>query len=212
MPRDYKNINKGSKKKNSVAIYSRFLSFSTGLTIGLFIAFLVYLHEHQPNYQFPFKTPFSQIADKQIDIHKQQEDNNSALLEPKFEFFEILPNREVNISEWIAEEQEKAELDPDDSNIYVFQVGSFKEYKAADQTRAKLALIGINAVILNRVKIGKNCIIGANALITENKDIPDNSFVLGSPAKIIKEVTPEQVQGLQASAATYVERAKMYLS
>jgi len=164
MPRDYKNINKGSKKKNSVAIYSRFLSFSTGLTIGLFIAFLVYLHEHQPNYQFPFKTPFSQIADKQIDIHKQQEDNNSALLEPKFEFFEILPNREVNISEWIAEEQEKAELDPDDSNIYVFQVGSFKEYKAADQTRAKLALIGINAeiqrVVINgqdsrhRVRIG----------------------------------------------------------
>ena len=51
------------------------------------------------------------------------------------------------------------------------------------------SLIGIGAVILNKVKIGKNCIIGAKALITENKEIPDNSLVMGSPGKVIREVT-----------------------
>jgi carbonic anhydrase/acetyltransferase-like protein (isoleucine patch superfamily) len=50
-------------------------------------------------------------------------------------------------------------------------------------------LIGINAVVLNHAKIGKNCIIGANALITERQEIPDNSLVVGSPAKVVKMVS-----------------------
>ena len=54
------------------------------------------------------------------------------------------------------------------------------------------SLIGIGAVILNNAKIGKNCIIGAKALITENKVIPDNSFVVGSPGKVVREVTEEE--------------------
>ncbi len=54
------------------------------------------------------------------------------------------------------------------------------------------SLIGIGAVILNKAKIGKNCIIGAKALITESKEIPDNSLVVGSPGKIIREVTEEK--------------------
>ncbi len=54
------------------------------------------------------------------------------------------------------------------------------------------SLIGIGAVILNKANIGKNCIIGAKALITENKVIPDNSLVVGSPGKVIREVTEEE--------------------
>ena len=54
------------------------------------------------------------------------------------------------------------------------------------------SLIGIGAVILNNAKIGKNCIIGAKALITENKVIPDNSLVVGSPGKVVREVTEEE--------------------
>ena len=54
------------------------------------------------------------------------------------------------------------------------------------------SLIGIGAVILNNAKIGKNCIIGAKALITENKVIPDNSLVIGSPGKVVREVTEEE--------------------
>ena len=54
------------------------------------------------------------------------------------------------------------------------------------------SLIGIGAVILNKANIGKNCIIGAKALITENKVIPDNSLVVGSPGKVIREVSEEE--------------------
>ena len=53
------------------------------------------------------------------------------------------------------------------------------------------SLIGIGAVILNNAKIGKNCIV-AKALITENKEIPDNSLVIGSPGKIVRQVTEEE--------------------
>lgn len=54
------------------------------------------------------------------------------------------------------------------------------------------SLIGINAVILNGAKIGKNCIIGANSLIGEGKEIPDGSLVMGSPGKVVRELTEPQ--------------------
>lgn len=72
------------------------------------------------------------------------------------------------------------------------------------------SLIGINAVILNRAKIGKNCIIGANSLVPEGMEIPDNSLVFGSPAKIIKPVSDGQRMMLQMSAMHYVENGKRY--
>jgi carbonic anhydrase/acetyltransferase-like protein (isoleucine patch superfamily) len=66
-------------------------------------------------------------------------------------------------------------------------------------------LIGMGSTILNRVKIGKNCIIGANALIAEGKEIPDNSLVMGAPGKVIKDVSPQQIQMIKMSALHYVE-------
>lgn len=72
------------------------------------------------------------------------------------------------------------------------------------------SLIGIGAVIMNRVKIGKNCIIGAKALIPEGKEIPDNSLVMGAPGKIIREVSAEQEQFLLASSEHYVNNWKRY--
>ena len=71
-------------------------------------------------------------------------------------------------------------------------------------------LIGINAVVLNHAKIGKNCIIGANALITERQEIPDNSLVVGSPAKVVKSISDAQAQMLQMSALHYVQNFKRY--
>ena len=53
------------------------------------------------------------------------------------------------------------------------------------------SLIGMGAIILNGVQIGNNCIIGAGSLITKNTIIPDNSLVLGSPGKIVRQVTEE---------------------
>ena len=72
------------------------------------------------------------------------------------------------------------------------------------------SLIGINAVILNGAIIGKNCIIGANTLIAEGKEIPDNSLVVGSPGKVIKQLTEQQVAQLKLNAVHYVENAKRY--
>jgi carbonic anhydrase/acetyltransferase-like protein (isoleucine patch superfamily) len=72
------------------------------------------------------------------------------------------------------------------------------------------SLIGINSVILNGAKIGKNCLIGANSLVTEGKEIPDGSLVMGSPAKVIKQLTPLQQEGLRRSAETYVQNFKRF--
>ena len=72
------------------------------------------------------------------------------------------------------------------------------------------SLIGINAVVLNGAKIGKGCLIGANSLIPEGKEIPDGSLVMGSPGKVVKQLGPEQIKGLEMSAMHYVENFKRY--
>ena len=72
------------------------------------------------------------------------------------------------------------------------------------------SLIGISAVILNGAKIGKNCIIGANALVTEQKVIPDNSLVIGSPGKIVRQVTEKEVKLISENAVHYQENWKKY--
>ena len=77
-------------------------------------------------------------------------------------------------------------------------------------TIADETLIGIGSTILNRAKIGKNCIIGAHSLIPEGKEIPDNSLVMGSPGKVVKELKPEQVQLIKGSAQVYVENWKRF--
>ena len=73
-------------------------------------------------------------------------------------------------------------------------------------------LIGMRATILNRAKIGKFCIIGACALVTEGMEIPDYSMALGIPAKIVKQITSEYAQMLEMSAAHYVEMAHRHQS
>lgn len=71
-------------------------------------------------------------------------------------------------------------------------------------------LIGIGATVLNNAKIGKNCIIGAHALITEGKDIPDNSMVVGAPGKVIRTLSEPQIAMLKMSAAIYVKNAARF--
>jgi carbonic anhydrase/acetyltransferase-like protein (isoleucine patch superfamily) len=71
-------------------------------------------------------------------------------------------------------------------------------------------LIGIGATVLNGAKIGKNCIIGAHALITEGKIIPDGSMVVGSPGKIVKELSQAHIAMLQGGAEVYVQNSKRF--
>jgi carbonic anhydrase/acetyltransferase-like protein (isoleucine patch superfamily) len=71
-------------------------------------------------------------------------------------------------------------------------------------------LIGIKAVVLNGAKIGKNSVVGAGSLVTEGKEFPDGSMIMGSPARVVRELTPEQIAGFGHAAAHYVENAKRY--
>jgi carbonic anhydrase/acetyltransferase-like protein (isoleucine patch superfamily) len=74
------------------------------------------------------------------------------------------------------------------------------------------SLIGIGAIVLNGAKIGRGCIVGAGALVTEGKEFPDGSMIIGSPAKAVRELTPEQKQGLRWSAEHYIENAARFRS
>ena len=74
------------------------------------------------------------------------------------------------------------------------------------------SLIGIGAIVLNGAKIGRGCIVGAGALVTEGKEFPDGSMVIGSPAKAVRQLTPEQQQGLLNSAQHYIANAARFRS
>lgn len=71
-------------------------------------------------------------------------------------------------------------------------------------------LVGMNATIMNGAVVGRNCIIGAGTLITEHKNIPDGSLVVGAPGKIIRTLTPAQIEKISESARHYIDRAKQY--
>jgi carbonic anhydrase/acetyltransferase-like protein (isoleucine patch superfamily) len=72
------------------------------------------------------------------------------------------------------------------------------------------SLIAIQAVLLNRCVIGKNCLIGAGALIPEGKVIPDGSLVMGSPGKVVRMLTDEEIAGMHANTARYVANLARY--
>ena len=72
------------------------------------------------------------------------------------------------------------------------------------------SLIGIGAIVLNGAKIGRNCLVGAGALVTEGKEFPDGSLIVGSPAKAVRVLTPEQIEGLRQSAQHYIDNARRF--
>jgi carbonic anhydrase/acetyltransferase-like protein (isoleucine patch superfamily) len=66
------------------------------------------------------------------------------------------------------------------------------------------SLVGIGSVVMNGARIGRNCIVGAGALVTEGKQFPDGVLIVGTPAKVVRELTPEQIERLHTSAQHYV--------
>ncbi len=73
------------------------------------------------------------------------------------------------------------------------------------------SLIGIGAVVLDGVKIGKNCLVAAGSLVTPNKEFPDGSMIMGSPAKAVRELTQKDIDYQHGLVAHYVEEAAAYL-
>jgi len=72
------------------------------------------------------------------------------------------------------------------------------------------SLIGIKSVVLNGARIGRNCIVGANSLVTEGKEIPDRSLVVGSPARVVRQLTDQEVARVLQSADDYVQKLRRY--
>jgi carbonic anhydrase/acetyltransferase-like protein (isoleucine patch superfamily) len=72
------------------------------------------------------------------------------------------------------------------------------------------SLVGIQAVILNGAKIGKGSLVGAGALVTEGKEFPNYSLIIGAPAKVARQLTPDEVAGLADAADSYVKRGQLF--
>ncbi|WP_332690194.1 gamma carbonic anhydrase family protein [Bosea sp. (in: a-proteobacteria)] len=74
------------------------------------------------------------------------------------------------------------------------------------------SLVGMGATILNGAKIGRNCLVGANALVTEGKEYPDNSLIVGSPARALRSLDEASAEGLRRASAGYVANWKRFAS
>jgi carbonic anhydrase/acetyltransferase-like protein (isoleucine patch superfamily) len=72
------------------------------------------------------------------------------------------------------------------------------------------SLVGMGATVLNGAKIGRNCLVGANALVTEGKEFPDNSLIVGSPARAVRVLDEKAADGITASAHGYVRRWRQF--
>jgi carbonic anhydrase/acetyltransferase-like protein (isoleucine patch superfamily) len=73
-------------------------------------------------------------------------------------------------------------------------------------------LVGMRATLLNGVEVGENCLVGAGALVTQGTIIPPGSLVLGMPARVVRPLTPEEIESIRISAAHYVEYARRFLA
>ena len=71
-------------------------------------------------------------------------------------------------------------------------------------------LVGMGAIVLNNAVIGEDCLIGAGALVTEGKVFPPGSLIIGAPAKAVKDLAPEVIDGIRKSAAGYAERQQRF--
>ena len=74
------------------------------------------------------------------------------------------------------------------------------------------SLIGIGSTVLNRARIGRNCIVGAHALITEGKEFPEGSLIVGAPARIVRELEDAEIAMIRKSADVYVANAARFSS
>ncbi|WP_293775431.1 gamma carbonic anhydrase family protein [uncultured Oxalicibacterium sp.] len=72
------------------------------------------------------------------------------------------------------------------------------------------SLIGIQAIVLNGARIGKNCLVGAGALVTEGKSFPDNSLIIGTPARVLRTLDETEIANLRRIADSYAERSRLF--
>lgn len=126
------------------------LPFVSGLSIGLFVAFLVYIKGMSVAHPQPELETISDtvIASDTVDVEDEK---------PQFDFYTILPEREVKVPEWEPPKEKTTTGEEVSTGSYVFQVGSFQKHADADRVKAKLVLLGfpveIQRVVINGQKI-----------------------------------------------------------
>ena len=157
MTHDYKNnvVKKSSVGKDDYG--GMIAPFLAGLLIGLFVAFIVYLNVHDSG-NTEVASPELVIENKpeKTAVAESEPELDEPLPEPQFDFYQILPNMEVNVSEWETDTQKESVELEDKSGVYILQVGSFEQHEAADELKAKLALLGIHAEIQRVVINGRD--------------------------------------------------------
>jgi carbonic anhydrase/acetyltransferase-like protein (isoleucine patch superfamily) len=72
------------------------------------------------------------------------------------------------------------------------------------------SLIGMQAILLSGCRIGRNCLVAAGALVTERKVFPDGVLIMGAPAKVVRQLTPEEIAGIHEGTRWYVEKSQHY--
>ncbi|MGY8814853.1 MAG: SPOR domain-containing protein, partial [Gammaproteobacteria bacterium] len=159
MSKDYKSVPK-QKDKPKGGSFGAILTFITGLSLGLFVAIFIYLNQTDSTYipfNFKSKTEKPDVLVKDTVVEATPAKEEEGLTIPKFDFYNILPNKELNISEWVADDPAISESGSvEDNSVYILQVGSFKQLEAADQVKAQLALLGISADIQRVVINGQD--------------------------------------------------------
>jgi cell division protein FtsN len=154
MTRDYKHRKRKSGRDNkSASATDAILPFLTGLSIGLFVAFLVYLKglTYPGDGNVATTSPAPEAT-----AEKPEASTESTATTPQFDFYKILPSMKVNVSEWEAEDKQDSGALTEDKGVYILQVGSFEQFEAADEVKARLALLGISADIQRVVINGKD--------------------------------------------------------
>ncbi len=153
MPKDYKNI--GQDKKIRSDNGNKLKYFFAGLAVGLCVAIAVYFYPHK--LEQPTGTMQPEIIIKNPEPALNIPNN---IPSPSFDFYEILPNVEVNVSEWETEENKdigkQAKSDNEKTEVYILQIGSFKQYDAANKVKTKLTSMSISAEIQRVVINGKD--------------------------------------------------------
>ena len=197
MSRNHKKTRSSSRQERAF-ITGSLLSFLSGLSIGLLVAFIVFLR-----YQAAEPDPGGNVGSPAVDSRAETERNQPDV---KFTFYDTLRNKKVNISEWMAVEKDKQEEADDQDTVeiserdesgdntdeqeqqaardrdaddditgYVLQVGSFRDFSSADQVKAELALLGIFAdiqrVLLNEQDVRHRVRLGPFKSIDEMRDI-----------------------------------------
>lgn len=169
MAQDYKHVNRGRGAKAVGNAHGAALPFLAGLSIGLLVAFAVFLYFYQRMLEgeAPTITVHNGAAARApvpvVTAPPPEPDAEPQPPAPTFDFYQILPSQEVSMSEWEAEAPVEGAAAAG-GELLILQVGSFKTAEAADQARAQLALLGIEAgvqrVVINgqdavhRVRIG----------------------------------------------------------